>query len=227
MTAKKADTNRARIVLDHAERCVNNLFNIFEALRAARGPKAGTSTEDEQDVLRAALVFAAAGLDSALKELIRGSARALALVDPNVQSEFEGFVHAQIKGDSTRSDAVSAHKFLASVLSSASPQDRLLEEYVEHLTGASLQSTDQLFKTVKALGIEIKTLAENKPKLKTIFGARNDIIHEFDVKFTGKRGHPQRRRRARADIEDYTGLLLSLAHQAIQEVESKLGQPAT
>ena len=69
-TAKKPrppkETVRARRVLSQARDSAEGFLKAFDKVREVRGA-AGSTTDQEQDLLRATLVFAAAGLDSALK----------------------------------------------------------------------------------------------------------------------------------------------------------------
>ena len=93
-----AETERARKVLAQARDSVKGFLKAFDTVRRARNAK-GNPTDEEQDLLRASLVFAAAGLDSVAKELIKGSIRTLAGSDSDVQRELETFVRRQIRGD--------------------------------------------------------------------------------------------------------------------------------
>lgn len=223
---KIEEIGRAHIVNEHAKLSVKNFFKAFDTVKETRKSK-GPPTDEEQDLLRAALVFAGAGLDSSVKELIRGSLRTLAKQDTNVQKEFETFVQRQLRGDSSEDgNGSSHHKFLASVLLSPSPQERLLNDYIRYLTGSSLQSVDQLFKAVKALGIDLPILQENKPKLAEIFDVRNKIIHELDVRFSGMQGKRHRNSRKRPELQDFSDLLLKVAEALVTAVESKLKETA-
>ena len=218
------ETKRARTVLEHAKESVDNFFGAYDKMRKK---KQGAPTDNEQDMLRAGLVFSAAGLDSALKELIRGSVRSLASVDSNVQDQFETFIQRQLRSDGEDVESISGFKFLAGILASQAPQERLLNEYVLYLTGTSLQSVDQLFRSAKALGAEMKLISDNKSKLTTIFGVRNSIIHELDVKFSGKSGKRQRNIRKRTDLKSYSELLLKIADEIITKVENKVKPSAS
>ncbi len=225
MTEKK-ELERASTVLEMAKGSVRNFFDIYEKVRQARNAGQGAPMDNEQDLLRAALVFAAAGLDSTLKELIKGSMRPLSKINTNVQEQFESFIQRKLRGDSDELGPASANKFLASILASDLPQERLLSEYVLYLTGSSLQSVDQLFKSTSALGAETKIIADNKAELKKIFSARNQIIHELDVKFTGKVGHQQRNRPRKSEIEKQCKLLIDVAEAIIKSVRNNmLGTP--
>jgi hypothetical protein len=220
----RQETFRARTVLERASASVNNFLDIYDAFMQTR-PKGGAPSDQDQDLLRAAIVFAASGLDSALKELIRGSLKQLAQIDVGVQREFETFVQRQLRGDIEESEALGGIKFLASILASSSPQSKLLNDYVFYLTGASLQSIEQLFKTVKALGVDTKFLIDQKAKLVEFFDARNIIIHELDIKFTGKQGRRNRNIRRRTDTQEQSNTILSVTEKIILEVERKLTMP--
>ena len=117
------ETVRAHKVLDQARDSVGGFLRAFDTVRQTRGAR-GNPTDEEQDLLRAALVFAAAGLDSVTKELIKGSIRELAASDPDVQTELETFVQRQLRGDTDEPDAVGGTRFLAKILVAGSPQDR-------------------------------------------------------------------------------------------------------
>jgi hypothetical protein len=216
------ETKRARVILDHASRTVRSLFRTFDHVREKRATF-GTSTDEEQDILRAALVFAAAGLDSCLKQLIKDAVPTLARLDSNVQEEFETFVQRQIKSDvSNLAEANSKAKFLAKILASPNPHEKLLSSYVQYLTGESLQSFAQLNRAAIALGAKMQFITENEPKLVNIFKVRNKIIHELDVIFSGKPGHRQRNNRKKADLQEYAELLLQVTDGIINKVQSKI-----
>lgn len=214
------ETSRAHTVLEHTKSSVATFFDVFDAIMLGKG--GGGPKDGEQDLLRAALVFAAAGLDSCIKELIRDSLKSLSKIDDGVQQEFEIFVQRQLRGELEDTDGIYGYKFLASVLASSHPQSKLLNEYVYYLIGTSLQSVEQLFKAYKALGIETKFIVDNKAKLVTIFDVRNKIIHELDINLAGQRGHRARNSRRRPDLEGYTNLLIEVANKAIDLVETKL-----
>lgn len=182
----------------------------------------GRPNNEEQDILRSALVFATAGLDSLLKQLIRDTLPELAKSDSSVQQEFETFVLRQLRGNEEDVEGPVGNKFLARVLISARPQERLLENYVFNLTGASLQSIEQLFKTTKALGISQSTLNDKRDEFKEIFDARNKIIHELDIIFGGRQGQRHRISRNEKNIKKYTKLLINFGSEIINGVGNKL-----
>ena len=218
----RSPIEHAQIVLEHAKSSAANFFTAFDTVRSSRGTGLGRPNNEEQDLLRSALVFATAGLDSLLKQLIRDALPALAKSDVSVQQEFETFVQRQLRGDEENAEGPVGHKFLARVLVSPHPHERLLEDYVFHLTGSSLQSVDQLFKTSKALGIDPKILKDKKDKLEKIFEARNKIIHELDIKFGGRPGQRHRNSRNRLEFKEYTEILEGLGDEMLKGVSEKL-----
>jgi len=157
-----------------------------------------------------------------LKQLIREAITRLAEKNPKVQEELETFVHRQIRGDSEGSEAISGHKFLARVLVSANLQARLIEEYVRELTGTSLQSADQLFKTVRALGLDPKEAQLDAQQLKGIFDIRNKIIHELDVNLNTARGRRTRHSRRKPELEEHARKLLDVGERILGEIEQQL-----
>lgn len=213
---------KARTILDSSRSSARSFLKAFDTVRKARNANQGRPTNEEQDLLRASLVFAAAGLDSMLKQLIRGNIKELAEKDSDVQRELEKFVQRQIRGDSEDPETISGHKFLANVLLAARPQDRIIEEYVRELTGSSLQSADQLFKATNALGIDPKSIGLDHAKLKATFDIRNKIIHELDVNLNTGRGKQSRQNRKRPELEDHVNELLNVGEKILKAVELKL-----
>jgi hypothetical protein len=76
--APPKETERASLVLEYAWRACKALREQCDASRRERRATGGALTDAEQDLLRAMLVFAAAGLDSLLKQLIRDALHNLA-----------------------------------------------------------------------------------------------------------------------------------------------------
>jgi hypothetical protein len=143
--------------------------------------------------------------------------RDLAVSDSAVQREFQTYAERQLRGDSEAPEPIGGYRFLA-----PSPQDRLIEEYIEALTGTSLQSADQLFKAAKALGLNPYDLPAQKEDLEKIFDVRNKIIHELDVKFGAQVGWRKRNSRTRPILEDYSNKRIQVSKHMIEAVEKKL-----
>jgi hypothetical protein len=219
------ETERASLILEYAWRAKEALREQCDASRQRRRATGGALTDAEQDLLRAMLVFAAAGLDSLLKRLIRDALHSLAARDVAVQAELETFVTRQIRPDPevATGDATSGRRFIAKVLVAQVPLARITEEYIRDLTGESLQSAEQLFRAAKALGLAEKALGVDAKRMKGIFDSRNQIIHEMDIHLDAKDKQARKRRsRTIDDMLDDANCLLEVGKRVIAAVEAKL-----
>jgi YD repeat-containing protein len=151
--------------------------------RQASGADArGITSAQDQDLLRAMLVFACAGLDAAMKTLIRDALPALADHHTGVQKQLADFTVRTLSDGG----AVSP-KVLARILTHAEhPRVAVIEAYVDDLTGGSLQSADELDKVCTAFGIDDADLRKQVRGLRPMFQARNQIIHELDFTPEGR-----------------------------------------
>jgi hypothetical protein len=171
-------------------------------------------------VLRAALVFSGAGLDSAVKHLIRDSLDELSGGDDQVRDEFAKFVERKIGG--SEDGAPLNAKLIARSLIGKEPRSILLKEYIAAMTGESLQSVSQLCKVCARLGVSDENVIKDKSQLKRIFEARNKIVHELDVDLGQKRAKRIRNTRKRADMQEYTKCVIEVGRLLVQEVAKKL-----
>lgn len=215
------ETRRARTVIKHARTSANSFFGSYTTVRRDRSAGKRAPTNTEQDLIRAGLVFAAAGLDSAIKELIRGSVPALAMTDDGVRTGLESFVRSRLRKDQD-AGGEARNKLLARLLLDSEPTNLLLDEYILSLTGSSLQSPEQLARTAVALDIDVPILIDEKAELKDTFAIRNKIIHELDVKFGAGQGQRKRNPRRKDDLESKSHLLLDVGDSFIEAVELKL-----
>src|SRR5690242_2085324 len=92
-------TAKARLIFEHAQASHDAFGKAFEILKRERGGKRGMTTDEEQDILRASVVFAAAGLDAVAKQLIRDAVPVLLDSDPKVLEGLETFVSRRIRGE--------------------------------------------------------------------------------------------------------------------------------
>ena len=162
---------KAAVILERTHYSADALLKAFEIAQNQRGKPRGMTTDDEQDLLRAMLVMAAAGLDSMLKQLIRDAMPALVKASPAVREGLEKFVTRSIRGDAEVGEPLSGAKFLARVLAAESQQTQVIEEYIRDLTGASLQSASELAKASQALGVT--SVKVDVAGFKLIFDVRN------------------------------------------------------
>ena len=218
-----ARTSKARLILKHAHESAEGFVDSFGAVRRDRNASQGTTTDEEQDLTRASLVFAAAGLDSALKQLIRDTLPDLVRADPKVREGLETFVERRIRGDSADGETTSGRKFLARILTSENQLDQLVEEYIVHLTGSSLQSAGELIRASEALALPMSDVGIDKAKLRPIFDCRNKIIHELDINLDAPTRNRESRSRT-AMVRD-ANALLEVGERILSAVDEKLKRP--
>lgn len=212
--------SKTKLILQHAHESPRSILKAFDRARRARGGSRGGTTDEEQDLLRSMLVLSAAGLDSMIKQIIRDCLVTLAEKDEKVRQGIETFVTRRIKTTEEDSFSTQTVKFLASILVSDSPKKKILEEYINSLTGGSLQSPEELIRAVYALGLEPNACSIDNTACKRIFDIRNKIIHELDINFDA----PRRRRhvRRRDDMIEYTNHLLSIGEMILMNTYNKI-----
>ena len=168
--------------------------------------KAGRPKDVDQDLLRAMVVFAGAGLDSALKQLVRDAFPPLIdQGDSDARKAFEGFAENRL----------SDNRAIARLLISESPRQGVIDQLVEERTAGSLQSWEELTKVAGYFGV-VDQIPHGKTDLKPAFDCRNLIVHELDVDIEGSApgdrqprsrdemvGHHQRPRSINANEQQY------------------------
>ena len=220
MASKKVtQTKSAHKILKYTIEAKKSLLEACDESRTSRRTTGGRTTHAEQDLLRAMLAFSGAGLDSLLKRLIKDSLRDLALMDAKVQNALETFTLRRLQGKSGEDNVRVGNRFLANILASSKPHNKVIEDYTFELTSTSLQSVDQLFEVAAALGIETNKLGLDKNKIKEIFEARNQIIHELDIQL----GHGKGRRfRSRDSMVEFSDILIEIGRKFVTCVEEKM-----
>lgn len=214
----KPELLSAYSVLEHACDATEAFMNAFGTVRVARKAK-GTATDHEQDLMRAALVFAAAGLDSLVKQLIRDALRNVLIRNVGARAQFTDYVQSKLK----RPDGAD-FRFLAEALSAEAPTHYLQQQLIAELTGSSLQSKDQLLRAAAYFAIPANEVSADLAKLHSIFHARNQIAHEMDVLL----GQPNRGRRQRTAkvMKEYASTVLQTALAFYLAVEKRLQEAA-
>jgi len=216
-----SDTSGAQERLDAALKTVNNVLLTMDLARGVdRAVKQreirGRLTETHVDLVRAAIAFAGAGLDSCLKELIRTTIREISKRSELARKKFTAFVEEHL----APADASVSPRKLAEILTSPDGvQASLLDRYERDLTGESLQSAQQVGNVCGALGIDDRRLRERLKEgglLDEMFRARNQIIHELDLIESGRR--PRNLQKAR----QYAREALSLTQEIINAVARQL-----
>lgn len=211
------ECKNARLILSCAFDSASALFKAYQLLIRRRSPKqGGMTTDEEQDLLRAMLVMAGAGVDGMAKELIRKTLFVLVKKEPEVLNGLKKFIETQLRG---KNEQISA-AFMAKILVAQDHLAQVTEEYVRDLTGGSLQSAEEILSTANALGVVNFQSKIDVRKLKQVFEVRNKIIHELDMNLGGTR-----RKRILRSQKGMTGLVEFLFHTAstlLTEVGTKL-----
>ena len=207
-------------IFEYTHASASSLVEAFDDTKTKRGNPRGVLIDQEQDILRAALVMCCAGVDAALKQAIRDCFPHLLEKSTVVRDGFVKFIRKRISGEGDVLELASGAKFLALALAEKEPRTKLVEEYIRELTGDSLQSVEEILRTTAALGLEHKSLGLDTPGLKQIFSIRNKIIHELDLDLNA----PKRKRRVRsqADLLDNSDLMLETIKKVLEALDGAL-----
>jgi len=189
---------------------VNSFHSVYKSGRS--GARGGPSTHAQQDLYRAMLIFACAGLDIFVKQLIRTKLPRLIAADRKAEAKFKDHVRRGLGKDDKE-----VLNTVALALIDRNPREVLLADYLESMTSESLQSVEELFRVSEAAGLDSKFIfnSEKRNLLKDAFTVRNQIIHEMDIVVTHekKTGHRTRRQRRADMMEKHTRALLDLAQE--------------
>lgn len=197
-----------------------NSFNF--TYKAGRLGEKGPATHCQQDLYRAMLVFACAGLDVFVKQLIKNKLPQLILEDKAAENMFKTHIKRGINKDEKE-----ILNIVALALIDRTPRDVFLNEYIKELTDDSLQSFEQLCKVSNASGLETtKIFNDTKKKaIKDAFDARNQIIHEMDINVDYSsprtRSYRTRRQRVASTMEKHTKDILNLAVELLAAYKAK------
>ena len=202
------------LILCNAHDASSSFLEIFDTVRRSRHAR-GTPTDEEQDLLRAMLTFASAGLDSLVKQLVRDTLPDVIDKNPGAGEIFRTHIERRI----VRGEGID-HRLLADVLSNQEPRSRLIEILIQDLTSQSLQSTDQLLRVGAFFDIPSKEIARNPNHLSDIFHARNQIVHEMDIDFD--QPNRNRRPRARQTMMTYTNTIFQVSNAFLKDVDRRL-----
>jgi hypothetical protein len=199
----------------------NSFAELFSLVRKVTGAK-GMPTDDEQDLVRAMVVFAGAGLDSVVKQVLREALPHVVVTDRAARAKFEEFVQKSIGHRVTDEGTALDFKFLARVLTADSPRAALVDALISEMTSDSLQSVPQFARACAYLGIDVGALSLDIKRLGLVFKMRNEIVHELDVQLGA--GPHKRRIRSRDDMIASAALLIDAAKKLLVEVDKRLAE---
>lgn len=120
------ELHAAHSILAAAHRTTDAFADAFDIVRSSRKAK-GAPTDEEQDLLRAMLLFAGAGLDSMIKQLTRDALSRVLERDLGAQKLFQEFIERRLRQRETGAERIVTldTKFVAYILSDPSPRAAL------------------------------------------------------------------------------------------------------
>jgi hypothetical protein len=215
-------SNRAQTYLQRSRESANEILQAVHFLREQRVimenlSTAGRPNEQEQDLLRAMLVAACAGVDAATKTLIRDALPELADRSHEVQSKLDEFAERYL----SEAGAVSPRSLARVLAHEVSPRTAIVEAMTFEMTGGSLQSADQLLSVCSSFGIQDKELTDRVLGIKDAFVARNEIVHEMDMSSGADRW--TRRLRSMTPMISMANGVLAVGQEIINRVAEALG----
>ncbi len=218
-------TENSYLILKYAHDTAESLLDTFVQVRTARRAK-GTPRDEEQDLLRAMVVFAGAGIDSMTKQLVQDALPEMVERLPEIRKRIErlGLRHLRRSGGDSEGDDTAprtiSSKLLIKLLLAESTRAGMVELLVEDLTAKSLQSVDQLYNVVEYLGLSPSSLGVMKDDLQEVFHRRNQVIHEMDIDF--KQKNRNRYPRRKEDMISLTRTLLEASNNILNSVAKQL-----
>jgi hypothetical protein len=209
---------RAYEVAEYGVESANKLLSLYENITQTKGP--GAPTHEEQDLLRAMLVMAAATLDATLKQLFMDAYTNIVQANEDARRKAEEHLHSQVLKRIAEPQGLR----LAEALLSDEVHTSLAKLIIQDLTRGSLQSLEEVKRVEAYLGVKILTRKDQEEKLKKAFTARNQIIHEMDALFEEKTkpGGRKRRQRKKEEMVEYASTLLKVATEALQNVDNAI-----
>jgi len=214
-------TETAQRFLTSAHESVQAVLTTLDTVRDVRRNQGqnvtGRLTSQEEDLLRAAVVFTGAGLDSTLKRLIRDTLPRLLETNEQAHKKFEAFT-VQRLGTAEIADT----RMVARYLVAENPRAQLIDDYIYDLTGSSLQSAEQVQSTAGALGIDDGELRQQINTLVPLFTARNQVSHELDLQQPERPGDRTRRTRRMAATVTLCGDGFVVAQRVVNGVGNLL-----
>ena len=223
---KHDEAQRAFDILRYAHDTAESMLETFTDVRTARKAK-GTPTDEEQDLLRAMVVFAGAGVDAMTKQLVRDALPVLLERSPESRTRIERLVARHLQrssgdeGDGLEGNLQAVNpRRIAKVLLAESPRAGVAELLVDDLTAGSLQSADELYRIADYLGLKKGQFSVADSDLREVFKCRNRLIHELDIDFS----QPNRNRfpRRREDMVKYARELLTVSQTILTGVDGQL-----
>lgn len=220
----KPECREPYIVLESAHESVAHLLSVFDEPRG-EGRSRGAPPNVEQDVLRAMVLLAGAGLDSTLKQLVSTALPKLVWTDKAVAKAVHKYLEARMDAQPEvlpEDDGWPHGKYLLALLFKRSPRQTFMNDLTKRLAGRSLQSLRALEQTTDLFCLKLGDLGVSKEDIKDAIEVRNRIAHEMDVSFTRRAGQRHRRECRRETMVKHANALLDVAGAILVEAAGKL-----
>jgi hypothetical protein len=148
------------------------------------------------------LLFACAGLDVLLDQLVERKLPILILAERKARKKFEEYA----KGDLSKS------KGSPNALTNRKSRETLLREYVARISTGGLMSLNELRTILEALGLNAQAIFQAQEEaLAEALRIRNQIVHKSDSVGARTLKYRSRHQRRASDMERYTKAILDLA----------------
>lgn len=230
---KAPKLRRAVRTWEQAATAAEVFMDVSEALieyRRSTGTTRGRHTDEEHDLRRAAIVFAGAGLDAVVKQVLADAGNSLITASFIASPDGKAFlskVARALRGrgasevrDEGGIAAQPAPILLAELLMSDDPRACMCSRLIEEMSAGSFQSAPRLLEVCDVFGLDGRTVVtQRKDDLERALKARNAIVHEMDVLRTKT---SSRRRRSRDQTVAYASCLLDTARDFLEAADSKL-----
>ena len=213
-------------ILRSAHGTASYLAEVFDYLEmqieAADDARQAEFAAQNEELLRAMLIFAGSGLDAMIKQLVQDALADVINLRTGAQQQFRQFVERRLK----RGDGPD-YSFVAGVIADPDPRLRLVGDLVEDLTSRSLQSVDEILRVGSYFDIPSPALIPETDATRNVFSVRNQIIHEMDIDFA--HSNKSRRSREYSDMVAHTQELFNVAIRFLKAVDVQLsgGNSAT
>lgn len=215
IAACKECRNGQQVLLTAHDTC-SSFLKSFIQIRKDRNAK-GASTDLEQDLLRAMIVFASSGLDALIKQLVKDALPAV--IDKNGGDNGSAQNFASFVERSISRDAKLANRLISGSITSNNSRAWTLNWFISQLLNESLQSKDQVFQIASYFDIPTNKLTNDTKGLEEVFRIRNLIIHEMDVNLAGH--NRKRNPRSRGKAVSYVNKLFEVAENFLNNVHQK------
>ncbi len=197
---------------------LESLAIVRKQKKVATGETRGRYSNDEIELLRAALVFTSSGLDASLQRLCRDALPALIRrPDSGARARYQEFLKHELSAPKP------SEPFRDAVLA-ADPEAELINFYVKERTKASYQGSRELRTRVReALGIGRSSVPDpDLAALDPFFEARNAIVHGMDYVDPESSLGRKRHHRTRDSTVGECDLVFALAARFIAETAKSL-----